>query len=138
MQWTTVNQWKGVLCCVHCILIFISSFCNRLGQSDEATMERKFTSFHQVRSTHLRQVLTTDNCHSYVTLGILLIIDSLLSLVLQVERRNQMVQVLLYLSYGRCVNWYLYIFPLNSADDVLWQTAMCSFKIPVPILKRNF
>lgn len=101
-------------------------------------MERKFTGFHQVRSTHLRQVLTTNNCHSYVTLGILLIIDSLLSLVLQVERRNQMVQVLLYLSYGRCVNWYLYIFPLNSADDIFWQTAMCSFKIPVPILKRNF
>lgn len=101
-------------------------------------MERKFTGFHQVRSTHLRQVLTTNNCHSYVTLGILLIIDSLLSLVLQVERRNQMVQVLLYLSYGRCVNWYLYIFPLNSADDVLWQTAMCSFKIPVLILKETF
>lgn len=101
-------------------------------------MERKFTGFHQVRSTHLRQVLMTNNWHSYVTLGILLIIDSLLSLVLQVERRNQMVQVLLYLSYGRCVNWYLYIFPLNSADDIFWQTAMCSFKIPVPILKRNF
>lgn len=127
---------RGSMLCTLYINFYIF-FCNRLGQSDEATMERKFTGFHQVRSTHLRQVLTTNNCHSYVTLGILLIIDSLLSLVLQVERRNQMVQVLLYLSYGRCVN-YLYIFPLNSADDVLWQTAMCSFKIPVPILKRNF
>lgn len=62
---------SSILFTVNCIQFFIPSTCDRLGQSDEATMERKFTGFHQVRSTptHLWQVLRGNNCHSYVTLG---------------------------------------------------------------------